>query len=415
MQTAPFRASSPAADWTRRHRLVLWGMLAAATLMRGILAWRTQGVVFDLDSLELVGEALRSSGLDAYSTVNAEANRWPYPPGYFPAVLGAGELDRAGIEFTTAIRLVPALADAAIAWLAQDLLRRRGASPRLRLVTAATVAFGPSFFLISGYHGQIDAVAIAPALAALWIWTRDETGGSRALAAGLLIGVGCAVKTVPIVMLAALVPSSRSVREGAVLVTAAVAVPVATLAPFLIADPDGVRRVFEYRGAPGLGGLSMLAQPRLAEGWHGAATVEINPLVERLSDAAGLIMVTGLAVAALFLLRVRARPIDAALLIWLTVYVFSVSFFVQYFIWGLPFLLAYGRVRTAIAVQLAVLPATLVGFHDLLGLGPPSVGVVRALYTPALIAFWLACAVGLVLLGRQLWHRRPTAVTAAAA
>ena len=414
MQTAPSRASSPAADWTRKHRLLLWGMLAAATLGRAILAWRTQGVTFDLDSLELVGEALRSSGLDAYSAVNAEANRWPYPPGYFPAVLGAGELDRAGIEFTTAIRLVPALADAAIAWLAQDLLRRRGASPRLRLVTAGAVALGPSFFLISGYHGQIDAVAIAPALAALWIWTRDERGGSRALAAGLLIGVGCAIKTVPIVMLAALLPSSRSIREGAVLVTAAAAVPIVTLAPFLLADPDGVRRVFEYRGAPGLGGLSMLAQPRLAEGWLQAATVEVSPLVERLSDVAGLILIAGLAAAALFLLRVRARPADAALLIWLTVYVFSVNFFVQYFVWGLPFLLAYGRVRTAIAVQLAVLPATLVGFHDLLGLGAPSVGVVRTIYTPALIGFWLACAVGLVLLSRRLWRARPATAPAAA-
>jgi hypothetical protein len=400
-------AGRPAARWTREHRLALWILLGAATLARVILAWRTKGVTFDIRSAEIAGNALREHGLHAYSVANADANRWPYPPGFLPVAAAMGELHRVGIGFATAIRVPAALADAGIAWLAQDMLGRRGAEPRLRLAAAAAVALGPVFWLTSGYHGQIDAVAILPALAALWVWTREPEAQSRALAAGLLIGLGCAMKTVPIVMLAALLPSSRSVREGVVLVAAAIAVPLAALLPFLLADPDGARRVFQYRGAPGLGGLSLVAQPQLPESWITGAPVRVGGFTAALRDAAGPILAVGLAGTALLLLRLRARPMDAAILVWLTVYAFGVNFFVNYFVWGLPFLIVRGRVRLAIAVQLAVLPGMLVAFHDLLGLGIPSRGLVRVLYTPALLAYWAACAVGMVLLARRLWRERP--------
>jgi hypothetical protein len=48
---------------------------------------------------------------------------------------------------------------------------------------------GPSFIDISGYHGQIDSVAILPAVLALMVWERRPQP-TRSVRAGLLIGLG---------------------------------------------------------------------------------------------------------------------------------------------------------------------------------------------------------------------------------
>src|SRR5207302_10782054 len=103
-------------------------------------------------------------------------------------------------------------ADAAIAWLVQAGLGRAGASDRTRLSACALVALGPAFALISGMHGQIDSVAILPAVLALVVWERG--GSRRALAAGLLIGRAASIKTAPGLMVLALLPSVRSRREA---------------------------------------------------------------------------------------------------------------------------------------------------------------------------------------------------------
>jgi len=149
---------------------------------------------------------------------------------------GARLARRPSLEFT--IRLAPIAANLGIAFVVQDFLGQRGAERSTRLAGAALVAPGPSFLVVSGYHGQFDAVAFLPAVLALTLWERDLP--RRALWAGLLIGLGGALKTVPLLLLVALLPSVRTRREAAVLVGAAALPVLAALAPFAIAGtlPD---------------------------------------------------------------------------------------------------------------------------------------------------------------------------------
>ena len=123
---------------------------------------------------------------------------------------------------------------------------------------------GPSFIAISGYHGQIDSAAILPAVIALMVWERSSSP-NRALWAGLLIGVGAAVKLPPLLLVLPLLGSAKSWREAAKLVGAALAVLLLALGPLWVSGID-LSRVVRYAGFPGWGGLSLVVDPAL--GWH---------------------------------------------------------------------------------------------------------------------------------------------------
>src|SRR5258708_7967034 len=158
-----------------RFKCWLWSLIAIGTLVRLLLAHFGTGVEYDLHSYEIVYSALRHDALHLYTTVNSvQQSRWPYPPGYLPWIAFVGSV--LGSHFRLLMHLPPIVADAAIAWLVADFLGRRGADYRARLAAAGLVALGPSFIAISGYHGQLDSLAILPAVAALRYW---EIGDPR--------------------------------------------------------------------------------------------------------------------------------------------------------------------------------------------------------------------------------------------
>lgn len=374
----------------------LWALLGIGLAVRVLLALTTDGVTYDIDSYRIVATALREAPLDVYASVNDARDhpRWPYPPGYFAWLLPAGSVDNRDL-FDAFVRVPPILCDLGLAWLAQDVLGRRGASRNMRLAGAATIALGPSFIAISGFHGQLDSVAILPAALAFVAWerSRPERG---AVYAGLLLGVGAAIKTVPALLVLALLPATRSRSEAARLVGATALVPLVALAPFVLAAPGAIGSVLGYRGVPGLGGLSLVAQPELPAAWLGVRASGTTALTDALQDARSPIMLVALALLALVLLRARPWPWLAAVMVWLTVYVFGVNLFLQYLVWGLPFLVLAGAVWQAVALQALLLPPTLVRYWE-----TPGAAGVDALYTAPMLLVWLVFAITLALLVRR--------------
>jgi hypothetical protein len=363
---------------------MLWLTIGAGIAARLIVAAVTGTGTDDLHSIDIVRTALREHPLHLY--VDVPNLRWPYPPGYLPAIGGlAGVSSVTGIDFLHLMRLAPIAADAGIALLVQHLLGTRGASARIRLAGAALVAFGPVFFGVSAYQGQLDSVAILPALAAFAVWQRG--GPSRALAAGLLIGLGGSVKTVPLLMVLALAPSVRSRRELVTLALAAVAVPLAMLVPFLAVDPGAVHDHLTYRGFPGLGGLSLLAAPDYPLFWQAGHALPSNAVTDFLMDSGGLVAGAGLIAAAAIIARFRPDPLDAAVIVWFAVWLLGVNFFIQYLVWGLPFVIARGHLRSALAIQLLAGPALLV-----LYLERSEEWLIWSAYTAPMIALWALVA-----------------------
>lgn len=374
-----------------RSRRTLWLLIGAGLIARLIVAAVTNTGTEDLESFEIVRTALREDPLGFYGDV--PDLRWPYPPGYLPFAAAMAGLDSlTGLDYLHLIRLGPIAADVGIALLVQHLLGTRGASERTRLAGAALVMLGPVFFGVSAYQGQLDSAAILAALAGFALWERG--GESRALTAGLLIGLGGSMKTVPLLMLVALAPSVRDRRELVTLVAAAAAVPLVMLAPFLVVDARAVYDHLTYRGFPGLGGLSLVVQPDYPLFWQAGHAHPSNSATDLLSDAGGFVAAAGLAAAAAVIVRFRPEPLDAAVLIWFAVWLFGVNFFVQYLVWGLPFMLARGELRSAAAIQALAGPAAL-----LLYLDRSEEWLIWSAYTIPILALW---ALVLVLLVRKV-------------
>jgi hypothetical protein len=385
----------------RNFRASLWTILVAGVAVSATVAALTGGDPFDMESFRLVRDMLDQHPLLVYvHFTHIGVARWPYPPGFFPWIWAAGRLAAlaGGTGFAFLIRVPIILADAGIAWTVQDFLGWRGARPGTRLLAAALVSIGPSFVLIAGYHGQFDAVAFLPGVVALSLWSRTQAPW-RAIAAGLLIGLGCALKTVPLLLLVALLPTARSRREAITLIGAALVPVIVCFFPYWVAGTLPPGRVLTYHGIPGAGDLSLVAQPDLAKLALGLSNPSESGITQFLYVHGTVIVVCGLLVVAAVGARARPAAASMAALLWLGVYAFGVNFFYQYVVWGLPFFLMAGFVRSVLVVQLALLPGALLFY-----LRPWHDANLAIVYATLMIAIWTVTVIVFVILGRRLWR-----------
>jgi hypothetical protein len=351
-----------------------------------VIASLTRGEPFDMESFRLVRDALNRGPLDVYSYfAHRGVTRWPYPPAFFPWIWASGAIAaHGGPSFAFMIRVPTILADAAIAWIVQDWLGRLGRSAGERLLAAALVSLGPSFVVIAGYHGQFDAVAILPGVLAVSLWPRIGSPW-RAVVVGLLIGLGGALKTVPLLLVLAVLPTARSRREFVTLLGAAAVPLLVAFAPYAIAGRLPAAHALSYRGLPGVGDLSLAAQPNLAQLALGIANPHASGLTEFLIRHGTLVVVAGLLAVAAIGAYTRAEAPQMATLLWLAVYAFGVNFLFQYLVWGLPFFLMAGYLRSVLWVQLLLILPTVLFY-----LGPWHAESLAVVYGVVMIVLWLA-------------------------
>jgi uncharacterized membrane protein len=387
-----------------RFGLVLAVVLVAGLVGRVLFALNTAGVVYDLDSLKIVAGLLHSHPGTVYQVANANHAypRWPYPPGFFPIIWACRIIADhivVGDGFETMIRFPTIVSDIAIAFVVQEFLRLKGLSKPRRLAAAALVALGPSFAAISGIHGQIDADGILPVVIAVYVWERRVP--RRALIAGVLIGVGAMVKSIPGLVLLALLPSVETRREAFTLIGAALAVAVAAIGPYVIHDGIHWFRNLDYNGGIGLGSLSLVAQPSLALNWLHVGSTPISGFSFDLDHAARWIAAGTVLCSFAVLLRARAAAPLAAAALYLTVYAFGVTFFMQYMVWGLPFLLMAGYLWQVLALEALLLAPVYVIYH---GVTTNTAG--KVLYVAPMLLVWACVTVGLGLLLRRATRDR---------
>ena len=162
--------------------------------------------------------------------------------------------------------------------------------------------------------------------------------------------------------------------------------------------------VVGYSGISGIGGITLVMQPGFSENFllSFPPTVEPNWLLIRVLTHDGLLNAIWMGGLALFLARCRPRPVDAAVLVWLAVYVFATGFFFQYVIWGLPFFLLAGHVGKVVLLQAAYIGPAVIFY-----MRPWPDDEIVIPYAAVMIAIWVALAVALTRWGSRLWRERP--------
>jgi uncharacterized membrane protein len=386
---------------TRRHALwAIVGISAIGLAVRLFFAFHWFGSG-DLFTFEAVGRRTIDMPLHTYGGQVL----YPYPPGYLPWLVAGVKLsDWINEPFSSVGQLLPIVADLALAAAIYVYLGWRGAGERIRVAGFALVMLGPVFVAISGYHGQMDAVAVLPGVLALMVWER-RPASRRAIESGLLIGIGALIKTVPILLVLPLLASARSLREKVRLAAAAGGVFVLGSLPFYLAEPDGYKRVLSYTGVPGRGGISVLTDPGFAADRRMNALLSVighpNGFTNWISQNNGPLTVIVLLALAAFLFRYRPAAIDGIVILWLAIYVFSPNFLLQYTVWALPFFIMAGYLREVAVLQILLIPALILTYTD-------QHDTTRALadfYVASMICLWLFWVVALVTVVRRVIRR----------
>jgi hypothetical protein len=377
----------------RHLPIAVAAVLAIGLGIRLFIAWKCVPTG-DNRVFAAAADDLRRHGFSFYGYSETVDGNYPYPPAYLPVFLMAQHLSGAGVAtFWQAARVVPILADLALAWIVQAHLSTE--RTWFRALAALAIALGPSFVASSAVEAQIDAVAILPTVVAVLLWQKNVT--HRALYCGLLVGLGAAIKTIPLILILALLPTVISRKEAVRLVAATAVIPALALAPFALADWNGTISALRYVGYPGAGGLSLVVQPSLAGHYNGDG--DLSSAYPLLLQWGWLLTVIGLSVTALLLYRSRLAALPAAAVLMLVLYATSMNWYPQYLAWGFPFFLLCGYVLPVVISELVVTWPILFNYRPQLGgrISTPS-------YVLVMDALWLAAAASAAVVVRRLYR-----------
>lgn len=332
--------SRPIRRWLARcrHPLLMAVLTAIAVrLVPSLFTLPPDALVrFDHASYRLVADAVMARR-DVYDLVApGQPPRYPYLPLHLYLFAAAGWLaDHTGLPFLLLAKAPAIGADAALAALialGARALGRHDDAPALAMI----YALNPLAVLITGYHGQFDAVSTAAALAAWLLLLRGRSWRAVAISA-VLLGLAMADKTWPLILLPLLTLTVRG-RDGrdtlarrATYLALAALPSLGALALYEALVPGGaahaLRTVRAYHGVDTWGVSALLT----------AFTdpAPSSPVMARLDATAPWLTLMAVAVGSLIALRLRPGPERPAVVI-AAAYAASVSWGWNWLLWLVP-------------------------------------------------------------------------------
>ena len=347
-------------------RLALAGPILLALALRAVPILVADRDVADVERYQRMGQHLLDVSWNPYETKRL----YPYPPLWATAEAGAEWLARQGIgTFPIDIKLPILFADLLIV-AALVLAGRAGRAPP---AAAWIYAVHPVSILVTGFHGQFDAIALLFVLLAL-----AAHGRGRRDQSALWLAAAIATKSFPVLLVPFLAfAGGASWRRAARFAALSLGPVVLLLLPFAILDLAAVRReLFAYSGIADFGwtglvrGLTWLTTGDLlrseARFWPVAATVS---KVLFLGAWCGLLV-------AIRRGALRLTPERACLATLLCFQVFYGSLSAQYLLWVVP--LGVLRPGRDLAAHAAAATVGLVGFYLFLAPGVLLPGALEA-------------------------------------
>jgi hypothetical protein len=288
----------------------------------------------------------------------------PYPPVWFAWEAASGWLARhAGVPFAVVVKLPAVAAEVAlVALLAGGALAWPSAPGVPELRAAWAYALHPVSLLVTGAHGQFDALALLLVVLAL-SWTAQERHDRSALA----LSAAVALKSFPVLLLPLFL--WRRGPAAAVRYALLCLAPLAALLlPFALHDLGALRReLLGYGGVADFGWIGL---------WRGLSWLHTGVLARADASSWGGSMIVSKALflaayaallAALLTRRLRLGLTDAALAVFLAFLVFYGALSAQYLLWVVP--LGLARLDREFFVYGLVATLALLGFYPFLAPG----------------------------------------------
>jgi hypothetical protein len=353
----------------------VWPVLAVAAVLRLLAVFTCDRVVADVLRYHRVGAHLLDISWNPY----VAPRLYPYPPVWM-FVEGASEwlARHLGLPFAVLVKLPGVAADVLIV-----LFLARWGTAR----AAWLYALSPVALLITGAHGQFDALPLLCLLLAI----HEHSQGHHDRSA-LALAAGIALKSFPVLLLPLfcmrLPDAAARVRY-----TALAALPVvALLVPFALADFDALRReLVGYGGIADFGWIGVLRGGIwLATGVLHRSLADQWPIAVPASKLVFLVGYAGLLVS-LWRRRAQLDLPRAALVILLAFSALYGAISAQYLLWVVPLGCLLSPRETV--WHGAAAAVGLVGFYLFLAPGVlwPALGPLPALLAGVL---WVAGAVG---------------------
>lgn len=303
-----------------RYRRLAIAIVLLGLAIRLVIASSTLGTN-DTLTWQRFGRVICAEGLVASYVAENDLN---HPP--LTALWAALSFKLAGedtLRFALLMRL-PAIAGDLLAFaLLWRIGLSRFTSERTALALVAAAALNPVLIFISSFHTNTDNLYAALILLALTLGGRQ-----RPLLAGLAMGAAMNVKIIPLLLLPALLTSSRRATD-ALKMLAGFAMPLALfIVPTLATHGVFFRRLFLYKSNAEHWGILLLI--RMTEK-IGVDPQTVSDLAWRYFDMAGKwIMLTMILLAAAWSSRKKATPETAGALAACMFLCFAPGFGVQY-------------------------------------------------------------------------------------
>jgi len=284
-----------------------------------------QGAGYDIGSYQMVADLLLS-GKEIYA-VTAPLTRHPYLPfQMYWLALARWIASVVHMPFVQVVRLAPIGADAAIAVVLYQSLRRFGS--KAALSGGLAYALNPIPIFVSAYHGQFDAIpALFTLLALVWL---DRSP----LMAGGWLGLGILNKRWPVLALPSLFVGVQGWRKRLAFAVATLLVILAGVgfytALFHVDISTVLQPAVSYNWGVGIWGYTYL--PRLLAALSSDNAQPFNWLISYGR------YVTLMTLALVWLWRARKESPEAGVLTVLVSFLaFGHAFSIQYLLWVVPF------------------------------------------------------------------------------
>src|ERR1700741_3849485 len=291
--------------------------IALATTVKLLSAWFTVGTS-DVITWRAFANNAALCGQCVYSLPGPYGDPFNHPP----FVVVFLKLIAGTALFPFWLRLPSILADIATVFLVSRLL------PNASKWLLVLLALNPVSILISGFHGNTDPVMICFVVASIYASTKD-----RSELAGLAFGVALSIKIVPL-LLAPCFLFQPGKRRRLIFVATTVAVVIVFSLPYL--SIEAITKVLGYSG--------------LFVNWGIAHYLDLAGRMPLHFFAAPMryAIIVGSIVLSAWLNRSERSLFQICATIVLLFYVLTPPMAMQYFAWGVPFMILLGPLQASL-------------------------------------------------------------------